>query len=338
MSLGLPLFLLKWGWGVGRWVGSPFLRTLSTLWLVALPAPFPTYNAPVESGQQPRIFPLSLGLECHCLGTATLLQRRPGSGQDGTAGLILSVLNLQCRLLLSLRPHLFSRGPLTWWAGRPQLFCLPYRLSVLGPLWELPFPMLLAGRHATSAITNSLTLQQTCPQSAGPQPRHGRPIIPSQGFSLNAHSSQQPVLMSFTKNTGTQDLVPQPVTGPRMLQLHQVDTTASTLPSTTADTANQDMQALLADMQSTFLQQMKDLLGAAPSQLSPGPSVPADMGQDRLWLPSPSGDWEASRAQTKSDVKRGGESSRARSGSGDPSSTECRGHRYRGRCQRSASP
>ena len=76
---------------------------------------------------------------------------------------------------------------------------------------------------------------------------------------------------------------------------------------------------------------MKDLLGVAPPQLSLGPSVPTDMGQDTLRLPSPSGDREASQAPTKSDVKRAGESTRARSGSGDPSSPERRGHRYRGR-------
>ena len=129
---------------------SPYLRTLSSLWWLFAWCRLSQYPSPHTTPQwnqvsSPGSFPLNLALEYRCLGTVALLLLRPGSGQDRTAGRILSAVNLQRRLLLSLWPHLFSRGPLTGWAGRPPWVCLPYRFSALGSIWELLFPVLFVG-------------------------------------------------------------------------------------------------------------------------------------------------------------------------------------------------
>ena len=173
-----------------------------------------------------------------------------------------------------------------------------------------------------------------------PVPGGPRPLPPAQGFPLPSSIQPLPMSSPSTGLPGVQDFARLQTTWRQTTQLHLQEKAGLPAVSSVARSGPDpllDMQSILATMQDTFLQQVKDLLGVAPPQPSLSPSVLTDMGQDVLRQPSPAGDREALRAGPNSGSKRARESSRSCIKSGDLSPSERRDWRSRDSCCHSLS-
>ena len=298
--------------------------------LSSLPVPFPTFDACPGVGPQIRASSAPPGLRMplhrHLYIPAPLSWQWPGPS---------------CWLVIHDWPTFGAASPSTrtfnpyngfpWCSGK-AVHCSPSSVAGCCPGNYDKFSNSHCQRSQHARVSAGGC---RCPPSDGFHTSAWRSLPPAQGFPLPSSSQLLPMSSPSTGLLGAQDfsllqnmgrLTPQPCPQ-ETAGLSAALSVARSGPETL-----QDMQSFLVTMQDLILQQVKGLLGVAPPQLSLGPSVPSDMGQDALQQPSPAGDREALRVGSKSGSKRVRESSRSQSRSGDPSLSERRDGQSWGTC------